>query len=85
MGVTIFGALGIAKALGETIVLSYGWIIALAVLCGVIRGLLRYLEQYSNHYIAFKLLAVLRDKILRRCVCFVRPNWKANKRAVSLL
>lgn len=27
------------------------------------RGGLRYLEQYSNHYIAFKLLAVLRDKI----------------------
>lgn len=63
MGVTIFGAVGIAKALGESIALSYGVIISLAVGCGVLRGLLRYLEQYSNHYIAFKLLAVLRDKI----------------------
>ncbi len=63
MGVTLCGAFGIAKALGETVALSYGHIMALAVGCGVLRGLLRYLEQYSNHYIAFKLLAVLRDKI----------------------
>ena len=63
MAVTILGAVGIAKALGEPIALSYGWIIGLAIGCGVIRGLLRYLEQYSNHYIAFRLLAVLRSKI----------------------
>ena len=63
MGVTLMGAVGVAKALGETIVLSYGAIAALAVACGVLRGLLRYFEQYSNHYIAFRLLAVLRDKI----------------------
>jgi len=63
MGVTLFGAIGVAKALGETIVLSYGLIIGLAIGCGVLRGLLRYFEQYSNHYIAFRLLAVLRDKI----------------------
>lgn len=29
MGVTVFGAVGVAKALGETIALSYGWIIGL--------------------------------------------------------
>ena len=63
MGVTVFGAVGVAKALGEAIALSYGWIIGLTISCGVLRGLLRYFEQYSNHYIAFRLLAVLRDKI----------------------
>ncbi|MBP1580879.1 MAG: ABC transporter ATP-binding protein [Oscillospiraceae bacterium] len=63
MGVTLMGAVGVAKALGETISLSYAAIVALAIGCGVLRGLLRYLEQYSNHYIAFRLLAVLRDKI----------------------
>lgn len=63
MGVTLFGAIGIAKALGETVALSYGLIIGLAIGCGVLRGALRYFEQYSNHYIAFRLLAVLRDKI----------------------
>lgn len=63
MGVTIMGAVGIAKYLGETIALSYEMIALLAIGFGVLRGLLRYLEQYSNHYIAFRLLAVLRDKI----------------------
>ena len=63
MGVTVFGAVGVAKMLGEAIPLSYGAIIAGAIGCGVIRGILRYFEQYSNHYIAFNLLAVIRDKI----------------------
>lgn len=65
MGVTVLGAVGVAKALGENIALSYNWIIVLAIGCGVLRGLLRYIEQYSNHYIAFKLLAILRDRIFQ--------------------
>ena len=36
MGVTVFGAVGIAKALGEQIALSYGWIIGLTVGLGVL-------------------------------------------------
>ena len=63
MGVTFFGAVAIAKAIGESIPVSYESLIILTISCGVIRGLLRFLEQYGNHYIAFKLLAVLRDKI----------------------
>ena len=63
MGVTVFASLGVAKALGEAVALSYGAIAAAAVACGVLRGVLRYFEQYGNHYIAFKLLAVLRDRI----------------------
>lgn len=66
MGVPFFGAVGIAKALGESIPLSYGAIAALCVGCGVLRGGLRYLEQYGNHYIAFRLLAVLRDRIFTK-------------------
>ncbi|MDE7336850.1 MAG: ABC transporter ATP-binding protein/permease, partial [Clostridia bacterium] len=63
MGVTVFGAVGVAKALGASVSMSYGAIAVLAVLCGVLRGILRYFEQYCNHYIAFKLLATLRSKI----------------------
>lgn len=36
------------------------WIMGI---CAVLRGLLRYGEQLSGHYIAFKILAILRDKI----------------------
>lgn len=66
MGVTIFGALGIAKFLGAEILLSYEWIIGLAIALGILRGVLRYFEQYSNHYIAFKILEILRTKIFEK-------------------
>ncbi len=87
MGVTLFGAVGIAKALGESIALSYGLIIGLAVGCGVLRGLLRYLEQYSNHYIAFRLLAVLRDKIFGalRVLCPAKLESKQKGSIIAMI
>ena len=42
MGVTIFGALGIAKLLGSNIYLSYEIIITLVIVFGVLRGILRF-------------------------------------------
>lgn len=87
MGVTVFGAVGVAKALGETIALSYGWIIGLAVGCGLLRGLLRYFEQYSNHFIAFKLLAVLRDKIFGalRTLCPAKLESKQKGSIIAMI
>lgn len=63
MSVVIFGVVGIAKSIGEDILLSYTAIFVIIGVAGVLRGLLRYFEQYSNHFIAFKLLAALRSKI----------------------
>ena len=87
MGVTVFGAVGVAKALGETIALSYGWIIGLTIGCGVLRGLLRYFEQYSNHYIAFRLLAVLRDKIFGalRVLCPAKLESKQKGSIIAMI
>lgn len=84
MGVTVFGAIGVAKALGESVAMSYGLIIGLAVGCGALRGILRYFEQYSNHFIAFKLLATLRDKIFKalRRLC---PAKLENKKKGSII
>ena len=87
MGVTVFGAVGVAKALGEEIALSYGLIIGLAVGCGVLRGILRYFEQYSNHFIAFKLLAVLRDKIFGalRTLCPAKLESKQKGSIIAMI
>ncbi len=87
MGVTVFGAVGVAKALGEAITLSYGLIIGLAVGCGVLRGILRYFEQYSNHFIAFKLLAVLRDKIFGalRTLCPAKLESKQKGSIIAMI
>lgn len=87
MGVTIFGALGVAKALGEVVALSYGSIIALTIGCGILRGILRYFEQYSNHYIAFRLLAVLRDKIFGalRVLCPAKLESKQKGSIIAMI
>lgn len=65
MGVTLFGCLAVCKYLGMNVIMSYPLLITLAILSGVLRGALRYIEQYSNHFIAFKLLAIIRDKIFK--------------------
>lgn len=87
MGVTLFGAIGIAKAVGEQIALSYGLIIGLAIGCGVLRGGLRYIEQYSNHYIAFRLLAVLRDKVFGalRVLCPAKLESKQKGAIIAMI
>ncbi len=87
MGVTLMGAVGIAKTLGETVALSYGAIAFTAIGCGVIRGVLRYFEQYSNHYIAFRLLAVLRDKIFAslRVLCPAKLEGKQKGDIIAMI
>ena len=87
MGVPLCGAVGVAKAMGEPIALSYTAIISLAVGCGVLRGLLRYLEQYGNHYIAFRLLAVLRDKIFAalRILCPAKLEGKQKGSIIAMI
>lgn len=87
MGVTIFGAVGVAKTLGESIAMSYGLIIGCAVGCGVLRGILRYFEQYSNHYIAFRLLALLRDKIFSslRVLCPAKLESKQKGSIIAMI
>ena len=92
MGVTVAGAAGVAKALGvlglcAEIPLAWGWVIGIAVGCGVIRGGLRYFEQYSNHYIAFKLLAVLRDKIFGalRVLCPAKLESKQKGSIIAMI
>lgn len=87
MGVSVFGALSIAKFAGVSVALSYGWIIGLAIGCGVLRGLLRYGEQYCNHYIAFRLLALLRDKIFGalRVLCPAKLESKQKGSIIAMI
>lgn len=42
---------------------SVSLLLAAMFLCALFRGLLRYFEQLAGHYMAFKLLAMLRDKV----------------------
>lgn len=61
--ITIFGAFGLVRALGLGGPLPLPALFAGAAGMALARGLLRYGEQACNHFIAFKLLALLRDKV----------------------
>ncbi len=66
-GVLIFGSLAVAKLIDPNLIsLSFGLIAILAIISGALKGILKYAEQYSNHFIAFKILAILRDKIFKK-------------------
>ena len=61
--ITILGGLGVSKLLGFSLPLSLGTVFGILGAMALVRGLLRYAEQGCNHYIAFKLLALIRDKV----------------------
>ena len=61
--ITVLGGVLLGVLFGYFTSLSITVLFALLVVCAVIRGILRYTEQASNHYIAFKLLARLRHQI----------------------
>lgn len=63
IALTTLGAVAIGTLLGEITAISFKGALYLMALCAVLRGFLRYGEQLSGHYIAFKILAILRDKI----------------------
>lgn len=66
----VFGVIALFATLEEPV-----WGVSMTVgfaamaVCAVIRGLMRYVEQYMNHNVAFKLLALFRSKafaVMRR-------------------
>lgn len=85
--IPVLGALAIAKACGASVALSYTWLFVLIIGFGLLRGALRYFEQYSNHYIAFRLLAKIRDIIFRklRVLCPAKLETKQKGTIISMI
>ena len=61
--ITISGVTAVAGLLGFSVKWSIKVIFISMGILAVLRGVLRYAEQASNHFIAFKLLALIRDKV----------------------
>ncbi len=88
--IPILGSMGILQATGIAYthyVMSVKTIFILVLIFAVMRGILRYAEQASNHYIAFRLLALIRDKLfaaLRR-LCPAKLEGKERGNLIALL
>lgn len=86
--IPILGTLGVLKIVDEIYIpLSLKMIFVTLILMGIFRGIFRYTEQACNHYIAFKILAVIRDKVFSalRKLCPAKLENKEKRNLISLI
>lgn len=65
ISITILGGYAILTYLGLDSLFTIKTIFITVLVLAASRGILHYIEQLSNHYIAFKLLALIRDKVFK--------------------
>ncbi len=85
--ITIFGGYGILRLLGFPFPLSLTAVFICAGIFALLRGFLRYAEQACNHFIAFKLLALIRDRVFRalRRLCPAKLEGKDKGNLISVI
>ena len=79
---TVLGGYAALEVLGFGS-LPLGALFAGLLLCGLVRGFLRYGEQACNHFIAFKLLALIRHKVFRALRRLCPAKLKAGTGGIS--
>ena len=62
-------------------------IITVMIVIAVLRGILHYVEQYCNHFIAFKLLAIIRHKVFAslRKLCPAKLEGRDKGNLISII
>lgn len=62
-------------------------IITVMIVIAVLRGILHYMEQYCNHFIAFKLLAIIRNKVFAalRKLCPAKLEGRDKGNLISII
>lgn len=63
IGITVLATSALLDLEGQACWVAASVATVAAVVCGVARGPLRYAEQLCNHYLAFRVLALVRDKV----------------------
>ena len=76
-----------SMALVNNPLFSFHTIVILLFVCALLRGILRYAEQACNHYIAFKLLARIRNQVFGalRKLCPAKLEVKDKGSLISLI
>ena len=85
--ITVFGGFAILHVLHPEWSMSLGVLFGAVLFFALVRGFLRYAEQACNHFIAFKLLALIRDKVfgaLRR-LCPAKLEGKDKGNLISII
>lgn len=99
LGAIILGVIGYLCAICLTIVAGQALVkglngesvgagvFAVLILAAVLRGVLHYAEQYCNHFIAFKLLAIIRHKVFAalRKLCPAKLEGRDKGNLISII
>ena len=85
--ITIFGGYAVLKLLDFDIAFNMTTLFFVLGIFAFSRGILRYGEQTCNHYIAFKLLALIRDKVFKalRRLCPAKLETKDKGNLISVI
>lgn len=96
---TIIGGIGVIKGLsiigGDVLfggisideLMTWSQIFTILVILAIARGVLHYGEQYCNHYIAFRILAIIRHKVFEclRKLCPAKLEGKNKGDLISII
>ncbi|MBQ9301217.1 MAG: ABC transporter ATP-binding protein [Clostridia bacterium] len=85
--IPVLGGYAILHSLGYATPLSVSAIWTCLVLFALLRAVLRYTEQRTNHYIAFTLLAIVRDRVFQalRRLCPAKLEGRDKGDLISLI
>ena len=85
--ITVAGGYAAAQLLNIDTPLTLTILFVSVCAAALLRGVLRYAEQACNHYIAFKLLALIRDKVFRalRKLCPAKLEGKDKGDLISVI
>lgn len=84
---------GLASGMGSSVVnpmfqnVSVTTLFTVMIIIAVFRGILHYAEQYCNHFIAFKLLAIIRHKVFAslRKLCPAKLEGRDKGNLISII
>lgn len=85
IAVTVIGAKGVTMMLmGQG---NYQKLILVLVVVAILRGIFHYGEQYCNHYIAFTILAIIRNKVFAalRKLCPAKLEGKDKGNLITMI
>lgn len=85
--VTVFGVYALLHLLGFEIFLTLQQLFLMMIIFAMFRGILRYGEQACNHFIAFRLLALIRDRVFSalRILCPAKLEGKDKGDLISVM
>lgn len=85
--ITVFGGYAILDLLEFSVPITMTAAFISVAVFALLRGVLQYAEQACNHYIAFKLLALIRDKIFKalRRLCPAKLEGKDKGNLISVI